>query len=89
MTTNPLRSTKNRFRAALPSVSLTVETRPILPGDHLYALRLVRVDPVLRWIFGYPDLLQFDCSVSDREDEVFTILRRDDFLCIESPSMDF
>ena len=37
---------------------VTVETRPILLEDHLCALRLSRVDPVFRWIFGKPNLLQ-------------------------------
>ena len=32
----------------------SLQTRPILLGDHLSALRLSRVDPVLRWIFGIP-----------------------------------
>ena len=47
-----LRSTKNRFGLHChPSLSLMVETRPILLEDHLCGLRLVQGDPVLRWIF--------------------------------------
>ena len=75
---NSLRSTKNRFRLHChPSFRLRVETRPILLEDHLYVLRLVRENPVSRWIFGKPDLLKSTC---DRTCEVFTIFRRHNFL---------
>ena len=37
---------------------LTVETRPTLLADHLCALRLSRINPVLRWILGLHDLFQ-------------------------------
>ena len=43
------------FRATChPSLCLSPETRPNLLQD-LWALRLFRIDPVLRWIFRYPE----------------------------------
>ena len=55
MTINVISFDRTKIRASLshPSWRLPPETRPTLLEDHLCALRLSRVDPVLNWIFGY------------------------------------
>ena len=52
--------------------------------------RLIRVDPEFK--SGFSENLissdQLNCSICDWEEENFTIFRRNNLLCIESPSMD-
>ena len=58
--------------------------------EELLVLPLVPDDPGLRWMFS--DALSpkdFDCSICDWEYEVSTSSRREHFLCIQSPNIEF